>query len=167
MQAWIDWLTYICLLFSGFSNVYHFTCVWPTALKLGCITNFAMLLLVIGFIYLVDEIQFMLISSHHICIKVYSNDIFCVVIDKSSFYREKTLECDHTKWQQLQLNTFELYNFCRTWNIGMKGVTNNSLACSPVHGSSTKDQTIWMKLGTSETCEETHIRNNTLHTTVQ
>ena len=32
----VDWLPYICLLFSGFSNVYHFTCVWPTGLKLGC-----------------------------------------------------------------------------------------------------------------------------------
>ena len=29
-----------CLLFSGFSNVYHFACVWPMALKLDCITNF-------------------------------------------------------------------------------------------------------------------------------
>ena len=58
-----------CLLFSGFSNVYHFACVWPTALKLGCITNFDMLFHVIGFISLVDEIQFMLFSSRHICIK--------------------------------------------------------------------------------------------------
>ena len=30
--------------------------VWPTALKLGCITNFDMLFLVMGFISLVDEI---------------------------------------------------------------------------------------------------------------
>ena len=50
--------------------MYHFACVWPTALKLGCITNFDMLFLVMGFISLVDEIQFMLIfSSHHICIR--------------------------------------------------------------------------------------------------
>ena len=54
---------YICLLFSNFSNVYHFACVWPTALKLDCITNFDMLFLVMEFISLVDEIQFMLISS--------------------------------------------------------------------------------------------------------
>ena len=40
-----------------------------TALKLGCITNFDMLFLVMGFISLVDEIQFMLISSRHICIR--------------------------------------------------------------------------------------------------
>ena len=43
--------------------------VWPTALKLGCITNLDMLFLVMGFISLVDEIQFMLISSRHICIR--------------------------------------------------------------------------------------------------
>ena len=45
-------------LFSGFSNVYHFACVWPTALKLGCVTNLDTLFLVIS---LIDEIQFMLI----------------------------------------------------------------------------------------------------------
>ena len=47
---------YICLLFSGFSNVYHFACVWPTALKLGCVTNLDTFFLVMGFISLVDEI---------------------------------------------------------------------------------------------------------------
>ena len=39
------------------SNVYHSACVWPTALKLGCITNFDILFLVMGFISLVDEIR--------------------------------------------------------------------------------------------------------------
>ena len=29
-QAWV--------VFSGFSNVYQFACVWPSALKLDCIT---------------------------------------------------------------------------------------------------------------------------------
>ena len=43
--------------------------VWPTALKLGCVTNFDMLILVMGFISLADEIQFMLISSRYICIR--------------------------------------------------------------------------------------------------
>ena len=62
------WLPYIRLLFLGFSNVYHCACVWPTALKFGSITNFDMLFLVMGFISLIDEIQFMLISSRHICI---------------------------------------------------------------------------------------------------
>ena len=68
-QSTHAWLPYICLLFSGFSNVYHSACVWPTALKLGRITNFDMLFLVMGFVSLVDEIQFMLINSRHICIR--------------------------------------------------------------------------------------------------
>ena len=34
-----------------------------------CLTNFDMLFLVMGFISLVDEIQFMLIRSRHICIR--------------------------------------------------------------------------------------------------
>ena len=55
--------TLFCLLFSGFSNVYHFVCVRPRALKLGCCSNFDMLFLVMGFISLVDQIQFMLINS--------------------------------------------------------------------------------------------------------
>ena len=41
----------------------------PTSLKRDCITNFDMLFLVMGFISLVDEIEFMLISSRHICIR--------------------------------------------------------------------------------------------------
>ena len=52
-----------------FTNVYHSACVWPTALKLGCITNFDMLFLVTGFNSLVNGIQFMLISSRHICVR--------------------------------------------------------------------------------------------------
>ena len=45
-QAWVD--LHVC----------HSVCVWPTALKLGCITNFDMLLvfLVMGFVSLVDDI---------------------------------------------------------------------------------------------------------------
>ena len=65
-QAWVDPLPYICLLFSGFSNVCHSAAFWPTTLKLGCITNFDMLSLVMGFISLVNEIHFMLISGCHI-----------------------------------------------------------------------------------------------------
>ena len=38
-DIWLDPLPYICLLFSGFSNVCHSAAFWPTALKLGCITN--------------------------------------------------------------------------------------------------------------------------------
>ena len=59
-------LPYICLLFSGFLNVCHFTCIWPRALKLGCITNIDMLFLVMGFICLFYENKFMLISGRHI-----------------------------------------------------------------------------------------------------
>ena len=58
-------LPYICLLFSGCSNVCHSAAFLPTALKLGGIPNFDMLSLVMRFISLVNEIQFMLISSHH------------------------------------------------------------------------------------------------------
>ena len=57
--------------FSSFSNVYHFTCLWPTPLKHGCVTNLDMLFLVMGFISLVDGIQFILISSRHICISLF------------------------------------------------------------------------------------------------
>ena len=65
-QAWVDWLPCICLLFSGFPNVCHFTCIWPRALKLGCITNVDMLFLTMGFICLFYENKFMLISGGHI-----------------------------------------------------------------------------------------------------
>ena len=44
-----------------------------TALKLGSVTNFDMLFLVMGFISLIDEIQFMLISSCHIYIRCTTN----------------------------------------------------------------------------------------------
>ena len=64
-QACMVVTPHICLLFSGFSNVCHSAAFWPTALKLGCVTNFDMLFLVMGLISLVNEIQFMLISSHH------------------------------------------------------------------------------------------------------
>ena len=42
-EAWVDPLPYICLLFSEFSNVCHSAAFWPTALKLGRISNFDML----------------------------------------------------------------------------------------------------------------------------
>ena len=51
--------------FIFFWNVCRPTYVWPTFLQLGCITNFNMLFLVMGFFSLVDEITFMLISSRH------------------------------------------------------------------------------------------------------
>ena len=48
--------------------------VWPTAMKLGCVTNFDTLFLMMGFISLVDEFQFMLISNRHICIMSIGNN---------------------------------------------------------------------------------------------
>ena len=68
-------LLLVSLTLPSFSNVYHFACVWPTALKLGCITNLDTFFLVMGFISLVDEIQFMLISSRHICIRSMQKNI--------------------------------------------------------------------------------------------
>ena len=56
---------HVCLLLLGFSNVCHVVCVWPTFLNLGCVTNCDILHLMMGFICLVDEIKFMLISCHH------------------------------------------------------------------------------------------------------
>ena len=76
-------LTTIHLLFSGFSNVYHFACVWPTALKLGCITNLDTLFLV-GINSLIDEIQFMLISSRHIGIRSTKKIAFQLIGSKPS-----------------------------------------------------------------------------------
>ena len=55
----------VCLYLSVYLSacLYHSACVWPTTLKLGCVTNFDMLFLLMGFTSLVDEIKFMLISS--------------------------------------------------------------------------------------------------------
>ena len=51
------------------THAYHSACLWPTALKLGCVTNLDTLFLVMGSMYLIDEIQFMLIRSRHVCIR--------------------------------------------------------------------------------------------------
>ena len=51
-----------------FRNTLHMSVIClclAYSLKLGCVTNFDILFLVIGFICLVNEIQFMLISSRH------------------------------------------------------------------------------------------------------
>ena len=60
-QAWVDnglLLSYIdlSLIFGVFKCLPFHLSVWPTALKLGSITNFDILFLVMGFISLVDEI---------------------------------------------------------------------------------------------------------------
>ena len=49
---------------SYFRNVDH-----SAALKLGCVPNFHMVFLVLGFVSLIDEIQFMLNGGRHICIR--------------------------------------------------------------------------------------------------
>ena len=66
---------HLSLIFLVVSNVCHSACVWPTALKLGCVTNFDMCFLVMGFVCLVNEIQFIsLISSRHFCMKSYGHE---------------------------------------------------------------------------------------------
>ena len=61
---------YPCVTAIHLSLIFRFfKCVWPKALKLGCVTNLDTLFLVMGFISLVDKIQFTLISSCHICMK--------------------------------------------------------------------------------------------------
>ena len=71
-----------CLLFSCFSNEYHSVYVWSTALKLGYVNTFDTLFLVMGFISLVDEIQFRLISNLHICIRFinFTKFLYCISI---------------------------------------------------------------------------------------
>ena len=83
-----DYLPYICLLLSDFSNVCHFTCIWPRTLKLGCIANVNMLFLMNGFICLFYENEFMLISGGHIsnrsmyvCMYVCMYTCVCVCTD--------------------------------------------------------------------------------------
>ena len=103
-QSTHAWLPYICLLFSGFSNVYHSVCVWPTALKLGCVTNFDVLFL--------DEIQFMLISTCHICVR----SIHMPFLSRLSplFQSEATKIC---MWQNDILNTVSVHEMCQ-WAHG-------------------------------------------------
>ena len=73
------WLPLGCVLFSFFLNVCHSACIWSAALKLGYLTNLDMLFLVMGFISLIDEIQFMLISSRHICIRSINSGFILIV----------------------------------------------------------------------------------------
>ena len=54
------------LVWGIFSNAYHSACVWPIALKNGCVTNVKMLFLVVG-ACLIDE-KFMQISCRHFCL---------------------------------------------------------------------------------------------------
>ena len=81
MQIWrliisINWILSTkempdCHTFVSYFQVY----VFGTRGKRGCTTNFDILFLVMGFISLVDEMQFMLISSCHICIRSISQKL--------------------------------------------------------------------------------------------
>ena len=108
-------------VFSGFSNVYYFACVQPTALKCSCITNFVVLFLKMRFISLVDEIQFMLISSHHMCIKSdiltlsFLSDTFesvvCVVCESTGQleYRDANAKSGKlSKWTRIESEEYQL-----------------------------------------------------------
>ena len=48
-------VSHLSLIFE-FSNVYHSACVWPSTLKLGCVSNLDTLFLVMGLISLVESI---------------------------------------------------------------------------------------------------------------
>ena len=66
-HEWTD-----CHTFVSYFRVFQMSTIprlWPIDLKLGCLINFDKLFLVMGFSSLVDEIQFMLISTRHICIR--------------------------------------------------------------------------------------------------
>ena len=62
-HTFVSYFIFYFFVFLG-GQISTISCVWPSALKLGCITNVDTLFLVMGFISLV-EIQFMLISSFH------------------------------------------------------------------------------------------------------
>ena len=78
-QMQVKWQT-----FEKPENNCHSAAFWPTALKLVCITNFDTLSLVMGFISLVNEIQFMPISSCHIWNRsiVYTDGDFILILGK-------------------------------------------------------------------------------------
>ena len=103
-QAWVDPLPYICLLFSGFSNVCHSAAFWPTALKLGCITNFDMLSLVMGLNSIYADN-----SSHHClhdCILalaiIYLYILFIYLIASSpKKYKRIHIIKGNKKWRQV------------------------------------------------------------------
>ena len=117
------WLPYICLLFSGFSNVYHFACVWPTALKLGCITNFDVLFLVMGFISLVNEIQFMLISS---CRRIGLWRVGDDTLHCSKFHKKQPSFCVVVRLLLTCVDT----NLAGTWYMYLLVLSQSKVNCS-------------------------------------
>ena len=57
------------LIWGIFSNAYHSACVWPIALKIGCVTNVKMLFLVVG-ACLIDESLCKLAAAIFACVCV-------------------------------------------------------------------------------------------------
>ena len=55
------------LVWGIFSNAYHSACVWPIALKNGCVTNVKMLFLVVG-ACLIDESLCKLAAAIFACV---------------------------------------------------------------------------------------------------
>ena len=68
---------HICLSVFSFFQMSAIRCVfWPTAFNLDCISNFEMFQMV--FTSLVDEIKFMLISSHYYLLIFYAPLTSCL-----------------------------------------------------------------------------------------
>ena len=132
-KAWVDWLSYICLLFGDDSKVcvdwlpYVFTCSFlhvafsPAALnRARCIVNVETFFLMMRFIYLVEEIKWMLISSRHSFIRSKveydSPHLRCVWIAYHHYYLERA-----------RLGPFREYNNCTAQFVIPPGA---SISCS-------------------------------------
>ena len=61
-KVWVNDCHTFVSYFQGFNCVCHSACFWRTLLKLGRITNFDMLFLVMGFISLDDEINLLYLA---------------------------------------------------------------------------------------------------------
>ena len=114
-HAWLPYINCHKFVSWGIFQCLHYMCVWPTALKLGCVTNLIdMLILVIGFIILVDEIQFMLISSCHICIRsMTTGNIFCW--KNHWFSIQNFIETAKWRWGEAEFTKPVNIHFCMLW----------------------------------------------------
>ena len=121
-------LLYICLLFLGFLNVYHNPCVWPTALKLGCVTNLDTLSRdkVLWFM----KFNFMLISSRHICMRS------MIVIQVSNNFQCWSCNCSQLCLPDAQfgsvwrLTVIKVRNILILINFNMNPALNLSIRCN-------------------------------------
>ena len=98
-----------------------------------CLTNFDMLFLVMGFISLVDEIQFMLIRSRHICIRPIvqvpargiskqnarslKSLIFWVELQLNLEWTQKWTTYDYQTWQthEMRKSLWAIFLDCADW----------------------------------------------------